>query len=432
VVNSSALLTYYRVKTCDETAGRRGLWSLRQISVKSVCSQIETFTTFRAYPLRAIGRGTVCVRIMDDTLLPFRMNIPIMRDSLRSLAAPLALVLVTGTCFDVMAQQAKTTRPAGAQPTNQPPQRQIPPSGKIPVRPASQSIPAERVDPPLAAPEDEISPELETLLKQWESKSALIKILEGKHRRTTYNLVFETEQMASGVFYLETPDKGRIDLVGTKPGKNEKSNRLGKAGHPFRLEEGHGEKWICSGQEVIAVNEEEKSYQIMPLPKDIQGDNIVKSPLPFLFGMKSDEAKQRYRMVLKSNTEKGAVLIIRPRTQLDLQNYSEAWVVLDKSTYLPSAVKLFDPSGNLETVYKFEEIKINKKNTFLGGIGGLFAEKNPFQPDLRRYKLFVAPEETEAPVRAPQGDPRLNVQQPRPGAPAAPRTGQGSAKTNNK
>ncbi len=368
---------------------------------------------------------------MDDTLLPFRMNIPIMRDSLRSLAAPLALVLVTGTCFDVMAQPGRTIRPTGAQQTNPP--RQPQPNNTRPLGngqgPAQPRISPEQLAPQVAPPEEAIPEELEKLLEQWELKSSKIKILEGKHKRTTYNLVFETEQIANGVFYLETPDKGRIDLVGIKPEKNDKSSRLGKSGKPFRLEEGRGEKWICSGQEVIAVNEEEKTYEIMPLPKDVQGENIVKSPLPFLFGMKADEAKQRYRMVLKSETDKGAMLIIRPRLQLDQQNYSEAWVMLDKSTYLPSAVKLFDPSGSLETVYKFEDVKVNNKKSFLGAI---FAEKDPFHPDLRRYKLFVAAEETEAPARAPQGDPRLNLQPPRSGAPAAPRTGLGPARTNNR
>lgn len=353
-----------------------------------------------------------------------------MRDSLRFLAVPLALAFVTGTWSELKAQPAqpgRSTRPAGAPTTNPNPQRPPQPATRNPVKQVSA---ANDLLPPVGgAPEDEISPELETLLKQWEQKSSQIKMLEGKHKRTTYNLVFETEQIASGVFYLETPDKGRIDLVGTKPDKNEKSSRIGKSGKPFRLEEGPGEKWICSGQEIIAVNEEEKSYQVMPLPKDVQGENIVKSPLPFLFGMKADEAKQRYHMVLKSNTEKSAVLIIRPRLQLDQQNYSEAYVLLDKTTYLPSAVKLFDPAGNLETVYKFEKVEINKKSFFPAK---LFGEKDPFHPDLRRYKLFVAAEETEPGARAPQGDPRLNLQPPRSGNPAAPRTGQGPIRTNNK
>lgn len=350
-----------------------------------------------------------------------------MRDSLRFLAVPLAFAFVTGTWSEVNAQSGRPKPPAGAPATTNPNPQRPPqqPGSKVPVKQVSA---ADDLFPRAGVAEDEISPELETLLKQWEQKSSQIKILEGKHKRTTYNLVFETEQLASGVFYLETPDKGRIDLVGTKPKNNEKSSRLGKSGHPFRLEEGHGEKWICSGQEVIAVNEEEKSYQVMPLPKDVQGDNIVKSPLPFLFGMKADEAKQRYRMVLKSNTDKGAMLVIRPRLQIDQQNYSEAWVMLDKTTYLPSAVKLFDPSGNLETVYKFEDVKINRKSL----IGTLFGEKDPFHPDLRRYKLFVAAEETEQATRAPQGDPRLNLQPPRPGTPAAPKAGQGSVRPNNK
>lgn len=352
-----------------------------------------------------------------------------MRDSLRFLAVPLALAFVTGTWSELKAQPAQSgrpTRPAGAPAATANPNPQRPPQS-APKNPVKQVSAASDFAQP-AAPEDEISPELETLLKQWEEKSSKIKMLEGKHKRTTYNLVFETEQIASGVFYLETPDKGRIDLTGIKPAKNEKSIRIGKSGKPFRLEEGPGEKWICSGQEIIAVNEEEKSYQIMPLPKDVQGENIVKSPLPFLFGMKADEAKQRYHMVLRSNNEKSAVLAIQPRLQLDQQNYSQALIILDKTTYLPSAVKLFDPAGNLETVYKFEDVKINKKPL----LSGIFGEQKPFQPDLRRYKLFIAAEETEPAARAPQGDPRLNLQPPRSGTPAAPRTGQGPVRTNNK
>jgi TIGR03009 family protein len=401
--------------------------------VKSVCSQIETFTTFRAYPLRATGRGTVCVRIMDDTLLPFRMNIPIMRDSLRSLAAPLALVLVTGTCFDVMAQPARPTRPSGAQQTTplprqpQQPNNMRPPGNPARVEP-EQITP--RVAPPaIAAPQEPISPELEELLKEWEDKSSLIKVLKGEHQRTVYNLVFEVEQRANGVFYLETPDKGRIELVGVKPGKTEKSKRTNpKTGSLFRLEEGRGEKWICSGQEIIAINDEEKTYEIMPLPKNIQGENIIKSPLPFLFGMKAEEAKQRYLMTLKSNTKEQAVIGIIPRLDSDRQNYTEAIVILEKAHYLPTAVKLYDPSGNLETVYRFDNVKINQR-----GVLPTIFTGDPWHPKLTGLKRFIPPETADEPVK---NEPRFNQAAPRAVVPAGnqsvPRTGQGSARTNNK
>ncbi|HEY4258735.1 MAG TPA: hypothetical protein VGM98_01190, partial [Schlesneria sp.] len=132
-----------------------------------------------------------------------------MRDSLRSLAVPLALVLVTGTYVDVMAQPGRQIRPTGAQQTN-PPRQQQPNNARTPGNPAR--VEAEQIAPRIAQPEDAISPELEDLLKQWELKSSLIKVLKGEHQRTVYNLVFEVEQRANGVFYLETPDKGRIEL----------------------------------------------------------------------------------------------------------------------------------------------------------------------------------------------------------------------------
>lgn len=316
-----------------------------------------------------------------------------MNDTFRSLAAPLALALVTGSWSQLMAQQVRPKpTPAGGNPAN-----------TQPVRPTAQAVPAQAGPKQnvvqagvraAAAPEipadTEVSEELQEFLDLWEEKSARIKTLQGQHTRTVYNLVFEVEKVADGKFYLETPDKGRIDVEGVKPSKDAKSARIGKSGKPFRIEEERGEKWICTGQEVIAINEEEKSYEIMPLPKEARGKNIVNSPLPFLFGMKADDAKRRYHITLKSNDPKTkvAVLVIVPRYESDRQNYQEAWVKLDTKTFLPLAVKLFDPSGSLETVYVFTGVKINPSNPVKEFFVG-----DPYHPDLRRYTLFTAEKE---------------------------------------
>lgn len=361
---------------------------------------------------------------------PFRMNIHIMRDSLRFLAVPFTVVIGTCVCFDALAQQqgrptrpGVTTQPVQAQPQQQ---AQRPPqgNGRPPVN-NGLSIPAEKVNPP--APVEPLDPELESLLKQWELKSAQIKTLNGVHERTVYNLVFETDERSTGKFFLETPDKGRIDLKGVKPGRDDKSERIGtKSGRPFRIEEGRAERWVCSGQEILAIDDDEKTYQVMPLPKEAQGQNIVHSPLPFLFGMKAAEAKARYDFVLQKNTKEQAYLIINPKLDSDKQNYSQARVLLEKVNYLPIAVKLYDPSSNLETVYKFKSIKINEGPGILGGI---FGEKDPFHPKLTGHKLSLTsteepngPQQNTRPVQpasnrqvapAPTQPPRIGTQ-PRP------------------
>lgn len=365
------------------------------------------------------------------------MNIPIMRSSL--FAALFGLALLTGSWSHLMAQtqpprSSRPATPAGdtkvppaaatqprstgqPAPTGKAPQSNQAPSKQVPV---TQTSAQQRGQAPananLRVQEPPISPALEKILRDWEAKSSQIKSLNGEHKRTVYNRVFEEERRASGKFYLKTPDMGRIDIVGTKPKKDEKSARIGDSGHPFRIQEDQAEKWICTGKEVVIVNDADKSFEVIPLPEEMQGENIINSPLPFLFGMKAEDAKRRFRMELKQDTKESAVLVVFPRLPSDQNNYVEAWIILDKVNYLPTAVKMFDPTGNLETVYKFEAVKINERSGW-----GIFKEEDPFHPKLKAqgYKLALRPsEELEAPRKSAQVDPRLNSPTSRPQDPA--------------
>jgi hypothetical protein len=103
--------------------------------------------------------------------------------------------------------------------------------------------------------------------------------------------------------------------------------------------------------------------------------------------MKAEEAKARYRMTLKSDTKEVAIIGIIPRLESDRQNYTEAIVILEKVNYLPTAVKLYDPSGSLETVYRFDNVTINKK----GILPSIFTG-DPWHPRLTGLKRFIPPE----------------------------------------
>jgi len=330
------------------------------------------------------------------------------------LAAPLALVLAFQTGLELQAQQPRPVRPSAApQPSanqNPGPSRPGGQVGKSSVQQTSAQAPAAAVG---ADEEFPITPELEEILQQWEAKSSQIKTIHGTHLRTTYNLVFEEERRASGTFFLKTPDMGRIDLVGTESKKGDKSARLKADGTPYGLYPDSSSRWICTGKEIIVINDEDKSYEVVPLPKETQGSNIVHSPLPFLFGMKAEEAKHRYRIKLHSNSRDRVILVIFPRFPTDRQNYVEAWIILDKSNFAPVAVKLYDPTGKVETVYKFEAT-INDRSfgTRVAEALGI-RDKNPLQPDLRGYKYVLPPAVEEEP-------PRKNVQLPQRPAPARP------------
>ncbi len=236
-----------------------------------------------------------------------------------------------------------------------------------------------------------LPPELEKILLEWERQSSKIEKLVGEHQRIVYNGVFEVEKRSDGKFYYESPDKGRIDLKGMKIDDAEVSKRVNKkSGQPYRIEADQETRWICTGKEVMNINDDEKTFEMFPLPPDLQGANIINGPLPFLFGMKAEEAKKRFEISFvaeddpKKNNKNVVWLTARPRQMADKENFQEATIILDRTRYLPHAVKLLDPSGNMETVYNFPANKLHINQTSM--VPPIF-RNDPFHPTLRGYKM---------------------------------------------
>ncbi len=298
------------------------------------------------------------------------------------------------------AQTGTKTRPTAPAPKSKP---AAPPS-ESKIQPASGS---DKPQKPQRPPSQELrieplEPELEKLLQEWERVSSKFERLSGEHERIVYNKVFEVEKYAQGQFYYEGPDKGRIDLEPYKLGKNQAAKRENpKTGNPYRVEADKQTKWICTGKEVLTIDEEEKTFEAFPLPPELQGKNIIHGPLPFLFGMKADEAKRRFQLSFtapKKNTDKVVWITAKPRRVMDHENFKEATIILDRKRFVPMAVKLLDPSENLETVYSFKEIHINNVSV----VPQIF-RKDPFHPNLKSYKMMLP---QEAALADPKAAPR--------------------------
>lgn len=262
----------------------------------------------------------------------------------------------------------------------------------------SQAQQKERPNPADAVLKIEpLPPELEQILKNWETHSKKIEKLEGNHTRYWYDDVFQVEKLSEGKFYYEQPDKGRIDITGVEVPKGAQGQKRNKDGKPYQLKPGENERWICDGKRIFSVNEDQKFYEVYPIPLDRRGENIMEGPLPFLFGMPAETAKKRYYLKLMENSPQRIIIAVKPRRRADAANYSEAKVMLNPETYLPSAVQLIHPGGNQSTVYKFGKVVANKKQGLFGGIFG----KDPFTPDLADYqlqgKVVAAAEEPNAP-----------------------------------
>lgn len=245
--------------------------------------------------------------------------------------------------------------------------------GGQPQQPADATPRVQRPGTELQMPK-----ELEDLLIIWEQKSAKVNRLRGQIFRYKYDTVYSVETRARGAFFYQAPDMGRIDFA---PGDlKEASGMKDKNKQPFVVQADGKQKWVCTGKQVFVIDDDKQLYGKIDIPVQQQGKNIINGPLPFLFGMKAAQAKTRYHLNLGSmHYPQGARLkqkdgrelvfppqvhvVAVPKLEVDAREWSRAEVLLDASTFIPTAIKLFNPQGTMETVYKFppSDMKVNER-----------------------------------------------------------------------
>jgi hypothetical protein len=275
---------------------------------------------------------------------------------------------------------------------------------------------------PPQSPEAKI--ELDRLLKAWSESSDGIERLEGRIERFVYDTTFETESRSRGEFAYEKPDKGRIDInpvpVTAKVVESRKKEveqaiqekrrpevRLKVNGEPYDLAESQAEQWWCDGERIFNVDLVRKQAFVNQIPVQMQGGNIMDSPLPFLFGMPPERAKRRFEMGFHGGnhdpTSKRARLVIYPNLPQDAQSWKQADVLLDTQTWLPVAVQLHDPAGTKITVYSFSSLRRN-------GNGFDILPLSPgarFTPSLKNMNILTVNEPRSASEDAPPVVPAL-------------------------
>lgn len=217
--------------------------------------------------------------------------------------------------------------------------------------------------------EVQMSPEVMQLLQLWEKHTAGIERLQGNFQRYVYDSTFYSEKRADGSFWFERPDKGRIDIRASKdiPADGLNHRKLGANGKPYSVQADINQRWICRGDALILIDMDQSLYDMIEIPPHLQGKNISASPLPFLFGMSASEMEKRYFMTLGSmHNPRGTEakpqplvhVVAHPKDKEVAREWSRADVLLDPGTqfqgyFVPTAIRLMDPTGNRETVYVF-------------------------------------------------------------------------------
>lgn len=187
---------------------------------------------------------------------------------------------------------------------------------------------------------------LDQVLDVWEKRTANIKRYECKFTHWEYDPTQHPTAPSAigegGTLKFMEPDKGLFKVDKIRRVASKASQPEYKA-DPRRT---YGDYWICDGNWVHILDRNEKKANRIELPPAMRGKQIYQSPLPFLFGVKAAEIKQRYwiRTVKPPAGDDSVWLEAWPKRADDAGNYSRVQVVLDRKDIMPRALIVFLPN----------------------------------------------------------------------------------------
>jgi len=244
---------------------------------------------------------------------------------------------------------------------------------------------------------------LNKVLNFWEFKTSKIERYRCNFKRYEYEMKrrngagnqpiweFVNKTYTEGKIQYEAPDKGlfEAELIKHRTPPQEPG---GPAGWQLQTD-GHREHWVCDGQSVFEFNHSQKQLIVRPLPPGMKGKQIAEGPLPFMFGAKADQIKNRFWVHVitppEAQKKKEFHLEAVPKTLQDAQNFRMLHIIIDGNDFLPKAMVLFH-RNNAKTTFLFEDREVNWSTT-LAELTGF--RRKFFEPALpgRDWKKVVVP-----------------------------------------
>lgn len=256
---------------------------------------------------------------------------------------------------------------------------------QTPAQLASNTNPRQPKGFPISASEQQF---VDQLLTVWETRSSKIKRYQFEFVRWIYmsqvcnyrdpknnKLVAATK--ARGSVRYQAPDKGMYEVYAAWKFAGEENVvqngvpvvqngvPLKKAKYTAIKTNGNNparEKWICDGKSIFEYDFEGKRITETELPREFQGAGLRNSPIPFVFGIKAQEMKERFwiRPIYSENKD---VFIIEahPRRREDAQNYKKLVIYLSREPYLPLQMEMYASNYDERTNQSYTVFQFTKR-----------------------------------------------------------------------
>ncbi len=207
---------------------------------------------------------------------------------------------------------------------------------------SSPAILAQQPAPPPGAP---VSGRLDTILMSWEQAMSAIKSASAQCTHTVVDKVLKDKQVFEGTAQFMKPNLAVLDLS--------------MKGRPQDVEH-----VICTGTFVYHFV---PSLQVIRVYEMKTGQSSQDNFLPFLQGMKAQDAKARYDLTLIKEDKFYIYIRILPRLPEDKADFQEARLVLWNGSYLPCQLSFKDANSNVN-IWDIPKIQANDplvgRNTF--------------------------------------------------------------------
>jgi TIGR03009 family protein len=190
--------------------------------------------------------------------------------------------------------------------------------------------------PPAQPPAAPAPGRLDQLLQRWEQEMSRVQSFHAEMNRIVMDKTFGSTEEFVGVARYLKPSFASLEMH--KKNKPEVYEKLLSSGNFVY-------QWVPASR-VINV------YELPPGQK--ADDNL----LSFLFGMKAEEAKQRYDLKLVKEDQWYFYVEVTPKRLEDKVDFQRARLVFTASTFLPRQVWLEDPNGN-EVTWDLTKVATN-------------------------------------------------------------------------
>lgn len=270
------------------------------------------------------------------------------------------------------------------------------------------------------------------LLDYWQQSSQGVKQYVCDFTRYDYDTKFcnwrnpvdnrlAAASIMTGEIRFNSPDKASYETLhvydfdgpGNEAGQDPKYKK--------RAESTNREKWICDGKAIFEFDYENKKLYETPIPLEMQGQGLVSSPIPFLFGASKDDILNRFwvRIITPEGVQDEYWLEAVPKKIDDSRNYKKVELVISRDEFLPVMLHLYAPNYNpkennfTSRIFEFKNRKVNaavnKIQNFLGmfvrpatPIGWELVKRNMLQPGNQQLQRA----ELERPAQRP-GDRQI-------------------------